>query len=154
MLLFVPDHFKTQDVCNEVVRREPYNLRYAPDHLKTQEICDETVHTEPLSLAYVPDGFKTQKMCDQAVRDDSSSLQFVPDWFVTQEQIDLWDDDDKGFEWYDDGKDKFFDEGYKKRKAQKAKIKEELLPITWHPSRYWDWCMSEDEKKETEKLWV
>ena len=24
-------------------------------------------------------------------------------------------------------------EGYKKRKAQKAKIKEELMPIAWHP---------------------
>ena len=33
-------------------------------------------------------------------------------------------------------------------------MKEELLPITWHPSRYWGWCMSEDEKEETEKLWT
>ena len=41
----------------------------------------------------------------------------------------------------------------KKRKAEKVNIKEELLPIAWHPSRYWNWCMSEDEKKETEKLW-
>ena len=28
------------------------------------------------------------------------------------------------------------------------------MPIAWHPSRYWDWCMSEDEKRETEKLWT
>ena len=27
------------------------------------------------------------------------------------------------------------------------------MPIAWHPSRYWDWCMPEDEKQETEKLW-
>ena len=40
-------------------------------------------------------------------------------------------------EWYN---------GYKKRKAQKAKIKEELLPITWHPDRVIDWRMSGDEK--------
>ena len=45
-------------------------------------------------------------------------------------------------------------ESHKKRKAQKAQIKKELMPITLHPSRYWDWCMSEDEKKETEKLWA
>ena len=69
------------------------------------------------------------------------------------------DDDDDGGHWDDDNdEDKFFEwyDGYKKRKAQKAKIKEELLPIAWHPSRYWDWCMSEDEKKkkkEIEKLW-
>ena len=32
-------------------------------------------------------------------------------------------------------------------KKAKAKSKEELLPIAWHPSRHWDWCMSEDEKR-------
>ena len=25
--------------------------------------------------------------------------------------------------------------------------------IAWQPLRLWDWCISEDEKKETEKLW-
>ena len=30
-------------------------------------------------------------------------------------------------EWYED---------YHKRKAQKASIKEELMPIAWHPSRF------------------
>ena len=28
-----------------------------------------------------------------------------------------------------------------------------LMPIAWHLLRWWDWCMSEDEKTETEKLW-
>ena len=36
------------------------------------------------------------------------------------------DDDDIFFKWY---------EGYKKRKAQKAKIEEELMRIPCHPSR-------------------
>ena len=47
--------------------------------------------------------------------------------------------DDGLIEWY---------ESYQNRKAQK-----ELLPIAWHPSGYWDWCVPEDEKKEIEKLW-
>ena len=55
------------------------------------------------------------------------------------------DDKNKLFEWYD---------GYKKRKAKKAQIKKELTPIAWNPSRWWGWCMSEEEKKETEKLWA
>ena len=42
--------------------------------------------------------------------------------------------------------------GYKKRKAQKAKIKEGLLPIAWHPSCWWDWCVPEDEKKRDRKI--
>ena len=48
------------------------------------------------------------------------------------------------YEWYS---------GYKKQKAQKVSIKEELLPVAWHSSRYWDWWMSEDEKQQIEKLW-
>ena len=111
----------------------------------------------PSFLQLVPDLFKTQGKCDKAVRDDCSSLQFAPDWFVKREGLYMWHDDyydDNDGHWDNDDEDKFFDgyDGYKKRKAQKAKIKKELMPITWHPSRYWDWCMSEDEKKKEEKI--
>ena len=26
--------------------------------------------------------------------------------------------------------------------------KEVLMPVTWHPAKWWDWCLSEDQKKE------
>ena len=100
----------------------------------------------PDAFHCIPDRFKTQEMCDKAVWEDSSFLQFVPDWFITREWVDMcYDDyyDDDGGHWDDDDEDKLFEwyNGYKKRKVQKASIKEELLPIAWHPSRYWDWCM-------------
>ena len=62
---------------------------------------------------------------------------------MTHQQIkvlhddDEYCDDDELIEWYN---------GYQKRKAQKAKIKEELSPITWNPDRVIHWCMSKDEK--------
>ena len=68
-------------------------------------------------------------------------------WFVAQQQLKLWDDgycnDDGYIKWH---------KGYQKRKAQKAKIEEELMRIAWHPSRWWNWCLDEDEKKETKKF--
>ena len=42
-------------------------------------------------------------------------------------------------------------EGYKQYKAQKAKIKEELLPIAWDPSCVIDWCFSEDDTEVLKK---
>ena len=57
--------------------------------------------------------------------------------------FDDYDDEDNFFDWYG---------GYQKGKAQKTSIKEELMPIARHPSRWWDWCVPEDEKQETEKL--
>ena len=41
----------------------------------------------------------------------------------------------------------------KDARPKKHKLKKDLMPIAWHPSRYSDWCMSEDEK-QTEKMWA
>ena len=55
-------------------------------------------------------------------------LEYVPDWLVTQE---MWhedfDDDDLLITWRN---------AYIKRKAQKAKIEEELMAAAWHPGRW------------------
>ena len=103
-------------------------------------MCDAAACKEPYFLACVPNCFKTQNMCDKAVRKECLSLQFVPDWFVTQQQTKIWHDNDdhRLIKWY---------EGYKKQ----VSIKKELLPLAWHPSRWWDLCVPEDDKKETEK---
>ena len=83
-------------------------------------------------------------MCEKVVKKYLWLLKYVPDWFVMHHQIKIWHDDDdycndnEVIKWY---------EGYKKRKGQKAKRKEKLLSIAWHPNRVMDWCMSEDEKR-------
>ena len=137
-------------MSNAAVMKDPCALEFVPDHFKTQETCDDVVMEDPCSLEFVPDHFKRQKICDKAVKDESSSLLFVPDWFFSQQQIKSWHDGD---DFYDDDEIIEWYSGYQKCKTQKAKIKEELKPIAWHPSRWWNWCMTKDEKKETEKLW-
>lgn len=54
------------------------------------------------------------------------------------DNIDL----DKLITWYD---------GYKQHKSHKEKIDRELMPAAWYPLRWWDCCMPDNEKKETEK---
>ena len=145
LMKYVPDHFKRKEMYNGVVRKNPWVLKHVPDHFKTQEMCDKAVEIDSFILWHVPDHLKTQDICDKAVKKVPWSLEFVPNCFVTQGQIKLWRDDDdycnddRFIEWYED---------YKKRRAQKAPIKEELLPIAWRPLRWWDWCMSEAGKME------
>ena len=107
------------------------------------------VDIEPNFLPFLPDPFKTREMCEKAVKKYPWLLKYVPDWFVTHQQMKTWHDnndycnDDELIKWYD---------GYQKCKAQKANIEEELLPIAWYSSRYWDWCVSEDKKKRNRKI--
>ena len=130
-------------MCNQAVRNNSTVFFLVPVRFKTQELCIKVLEVDPWHLNDIPDYFKTQKMYDKAVKDNPSSLQFVLDRFITQQQIDVWYDDnywhrdDEIIEWHSD---------YQKRKAQKAKIKEELLSIAWHSDRVIDWCMSEDGK--------
>ena len=156
-LAFVPDIFKTEEMCNEAVGRNVYTLDNVPDYIMTQKVCNEVVRENP-AFFLVPDCFKTQRMCimalevfpwqlndipdyfntqrvsDDVVQRDAHSLQFVPDWFVTEEQMKIWDDDD---DHYDDNEIIEWCDGYQKRKFQKAKIKEELLPIACIPIVWW-----------------
>ena len=34
------------------------------------------------------------------------------------------------------------------------KLIEELMPVAWHPNRWWDWWVSEDEKKEIDPMFI
>ena len=68
-------------MCNEAMRIEPYSLAFVPDCFKTQEMCE----IDPFNLWYVPDNLKTQGMCIRAVEICRGLLQFVPDWFVTHQ---------------------------------------------------------------------
>ena len=43
---------------------------------------------------------------------------------------------------------------FDKRKELKKKISEGLMPVAWHPKRWWDWCVSKDEKKEKDQIFI
>ena len=79
-------------------------------------------------------------MCDKAVTEDAFFFICVPDWFVTRQHVRPWhDDNDDNDNWVDE-LIKWY-EGYNKLKAQKGKIKQELMSIAWHPPRWQDWCV-------------
>ena len=102
-------------------------------------MCDEAVRIEPRSFEFVPEHLKTQGMCIRVVKEGLWQLYSVPDWFAVLQEMcrEDFDNYDYLIGWRN---------AYKKRKAQEAQIKKELMPIAWHPSRWWNWCMSEDEK--------
>ena len=56
---------------------------YIPDLYKTQEICDSGVSEDLFMLVYCPDKYRNQRMCDEPVDDCPAALESIPDWLVT-----------------------------------------------------------------------
>ena len=78
------------------------------------------------------------------VCEDPYSLQYVHDWFVTQELVKIWHDESN---YYNDDELVDWCNGYEQSKAQSVQIKQDLMPIVWHPTKMQDWSMIEDGKK-------
>ena len=105
-------------------------------------MCEEAVKKSPCALRFASDQFVTQKMYGETVKKIPCALCCVPDQFLTQKMRDVLVKKSPCALWCY--------KGYEQRKAQKAKIKEELMSVAWHPDRWWNWCVPEDEKKELE----
>ena len=43
---------------------------------------------------------------------------------------------------------------FQNAKNLKRKTSEEIMPIAWHPKRWWNFCMSEDEKNKMEPIFT
>ena len=83
----VTDCFKTQKICDDAVRRDPYYLPFIPDNLKTQVMCEKVVKDNLWNVEYVPEHLKTKtkEMCEKAVKDGPWSLRYVSEHLKTKE---------------------------------------------------------------------
>ena len=53
MLEDIPDRFKTQDMCDDVVSKHPYMIEFVPDYFITREMCDEALKEDPTTTKYI-----------------------------------------------------------------------------------------------------
>lgn len=76
---------KVMTVCMNEVRRYYKVLSYIPDSFKTYELCKYAVENQGLALEFVPTRFLTEELCNIAVNSNGVALAFVPEGFITKE---------------------------------------------------------------------
>ena len=57
-LEFVPDHYRTQKMCEKAVKVKGWTL--VSDPYKTPEVCERAVDGYPWALGFVSDQYKTR----------------------------------------------------------------------------------------------
>ena len=166
--IYIPDRYKTQ--------QDPSMLVYCRDRYKTQRMYDEAVDDCLAALKFIPDWFVTSKMLenlDNALHANDDDILFYNEdfdevTFIANQRhilaVDLYkiilDNDNNNNSFYEDDPDIVhvrlltWCSKCKKRKALKKQISEELMPIARHPKRWWNFCMTEDEKKEKEPIFI
>ena len=146
-------------------------LKYSPNKHITQKMCDDAVDDFVRTLNFVSDWFVTSKMIKilfPALYVDENILYFDKDFgnvvFNYNEMsilnIDLkninldnnFDEDDPGT--FSHVRRLAWHIKFEKHKALKKELNEELMPVAWHSNRWRDWCVSEDEKKETDSMFI
>lgn len=75
---YVPDEFKTQELCEKAVDACGNNIDSVPDEFKTQELCERAIAYSPYGLRYIPDAILDRKMCIGAINRFDWALKFIP----------------------------------------------------------------------------
>ena len=84
-LKYIPEEFRTMDVCSEAIRKFPEALEYVPETLKTSEMCLAAVQRNCMLLKYIPEDLKTLEICLIAVRESPDTLRYVPEKPIMKE---------------------------------------------------------------------
>ena len=149
-------------MCDSIVSEDHVLIVHCPDKYITQKMCNKAVDDSPVALKLIHDWFVTSKIIKNFFtalyahenilyfNEDSGNVAFscneVGILNIDLNNINL----DNNFN--EDAPDTIIlirllacHIKFKKHKELKKKISKELMPIAWHPKRWRDWCLSEDQ---------
>jgi len=80
-LFFVPEEYKTRELCVLAACRNGTALRYVPPEMQDTEICELALNNDADALEYVYGELVTWEMCLRAVKTSGSALKYIPEKF-------------------------------------------------------------------------
>ena len=64
---YVPEEFKTPELCEIAVTSNGWALKYVPDELITPRLCYVAIKNDGTTLELVPEELRTFELCDKAI---------------------------------------------------------------------------------------
>lgn len=82
IFLSLPDRLKTLDLCKKAaLNLKGIVLKYIPEKFRTKEICTAAVTTFGIALKWCPLNLITVDICERAVKNDGRAYHYVPKKF-------------------------------------------------------------------------
>jgi hypothetical protein len=84
-LEFIPEQFKTAELCLAAVKRNGMALDFVPEKLKTRELCLAAAMNTGTALMYAPREVWDRNFCLAVLESSAVALAFVPEEYCTEE---------------------------------------------------------------------
>ncbi|WNG47196.1 hypothetical protein F0U60_26010 [Archangium minus] len=78
LLEYIPEDFRSREVCLANVARDPYGLASVPEGLRDREMCLAGVRGYGEQLRFVADPLRDEEMCRVAIASEGDALVYVP----------------------------------------------------------------------------
>ena len=85
---FIPDKYKTKELCEIAVQQNGYALEYVPEKLKTKELCELAIEQNGMALQHVPEELGKKYFYDKEAKKNGEYLRFIPDEYITKEMCE------------------------------------------------------------------
>ena len=151
----------TQEMCDIAIVTCPFVFEYTPDQYKIHKMCDEAVDYYLLTLKFAPDWLVTNRMLEKLDNFVFSSDGIIfnhVDYNIITFLSDNVDFNTIGLHNINFNNDNFdeedpeviihvglMDRPNRIKLCTTCKKSKELTYMAWQSTRWWDWCISEDE---------
>ena len=75
---FIPDKYKTQEICLNAFKKNLWALQYIPKELRTKELYELAVRQDGRTLEYIPKELRTKELCELAIQQNGRFLEYIP----------------------------------------------------------------------------
>ena len=73
------------EICEIAIENDPFLLEYIPDKYKSYDLCKKAFNQCLSTVIYIPDKYKSAEMCNYVCNKDPFLLNYFPDECITKE---------------------------------------------------------------------
>lgn len=85
VLFFIPDEYKTEELCKLAVAKNPSAIKFVPEKYLTDDVLQTAIKHDASIIKLIPNDLKTPDFYNMAFKTNINCKQYIPDECLTPE---------------------------------------------------------------------
>jgi len=83
-LKYFPSKYRTKEVCEFAIKQDIQALKEIPNKFITKELSENFINLYPKELKYIPERYRSKKICEKAFAADCRNIRFIPKELINE----------------------------------------------------------------------